>query len=213
MDNSVKGTVLIKMVKTLRKHRERALVIVPPELHKYLDQKILASSWYPIEDYVALFRAVGELIPDPGMDVFEYLGRISAQMDFEGIYNPMVRGKDALGCLTAIVNMQKLTNSTVTFVLQADAEAATIERVHFGEAFVEETCKSQTGYIWQALTYGGAKAAEAKHVLCRHRGDDRCLWKAHWKDAEDDGRAPLRGPSERPAAESSENRAEARALH
>lgn len=192
MDNLVKGTILAKMVKTLRKNKEKAREVLPPELHKYLSQKVLASSWYPVEDYVALLRAVAKILPDPGMDVFEYMGRVSLKIDFEGVYQPMVRDKDALGCLNAFVNMQKLTSKTVTLKVTHGAPgSATVERVHFGAPFIEETCKSQTGQIWQALTYGGGSHVKTKHVLCKHRGDDRCVWEARWSANE----APVASPA------------------
>src|SRR4029453_12144455 len=60
-----KGIALLDAVKFLRARRDDAGDVLAPELHKYLDEQIGTSSWYPEEDLVALIRAVAKLLPGP----------------------------------------------------------------------------------------------------------------------------------------------------
>lgn len=80
-----KGTGLIPIVAGLRAHpnvREE----LPPHLHRYLDEAVLPSAWYPEEDYVALLEAFAAKV-DPaaaGGNVWAFIGRVAAQRDLAG---------------------------------------------------------------------------------------------------------------------------------
>jgi hypothetical protein len=39
-----KGTVVVEVVKTLRRNRERALELLPEKLHHYLQERIVVAS-------------------------------------------------------------------------------------------------------------------------------------------------------------------------
>jgi len=54
-----KGTVLVDIVKALRKNKERSRTLLPAKLLHYLDERIVIASWYPLEDYVELLPGRG----------------------------------------------------------------------------------------------------------------------------------------------------------
>ena len=72
-----KGTVMVGLVKALRRNKEKAREILPAKLFHYLDERIVVASWYPVEDYVVLLRAVGKISPSPDGNTFIEMGRIS----------------------------------------------------------------------------------------------------------------------------------------
>src|SRR5262245_28111551 len=106
-----KGAHVLNAVKTLRKNRERALAVLPPHLHKYLEQRILPSSWYPLEDQLELLRAIASFMaatPDPWITI----GRATAQMDLTGIYRNHVRADDPEQTLAAGAAIWRSTHDT-----------------------------------------------------------------------------------------------------
>jgi hypothetical protein len=80
-----KGTGLIPLVAGLKVHpdiRDR----LPARLHRYLDEPVLPSGWYPEEDYVALLEVLAAKM-DPatvGGNVWAFIGRAAAMRDLAG---------------------------------------------------------------------------------------------------------------------------------
>jgi hypothetical protein len=60
-----KGSVFIPTVKFLRSHRDHSRALLSPHLHKYLEQRILAASWYPEADFVALLDVLVSMAYQP----------------------------------------------------------------------------------------------------------------------------------------------------
>ena len=92
----IKGTAMLNAVKFLRANfKDKALKLLPPELHKYLKAPILASQWYPEEDDLALVRVLARImkenVPGVGDDVYAYMGRNAAQADFSTFYANLIR--------------------------------------------------------------------------------------------------------------------------
>ena len=75
----VKGSILAKVVKALRAAGEEAREQVPENLRHYLEGRILSTTWHDEQDYLELISVLAELLPDPGMDVWEFMGRDSAR--------------------------------------------------------------------------------------------------------------------------------------
>lgn len=80
-----KGTGLIPLVAGL-KARPSVREELAPHLHRYLDEPLLASAWYPERDYLALLEVLASKM-DPatvGGNVWTFLGRAAAQRDLVG---------------------------------------------------------------------------------------------------------------------------------
>ena len=92
-----KGTVMVGLVKALRRNKEKAREILPAKLLHYLDERIVVASWYPVEDYVVLLRAVGKISPSPNGNTFIEMGRISARDHMEGTYSRLKKERESPG--------------------------------------------------------------------------------------------------------------------
>jgi hypothetical protein len=80
-----KGTGLIPLVaglKALPGVRDE----LPPHLHRYLDEPVLPSGWYPERDYVELLEtfAARTDAATTGGNVWAFIGRAAAQWDLAG---------------------------------------------------------------------------------------------------------------------------------
>lgn len=80
-----KGTGLIPLVAGLKVHPDIRRIL-PEHLHRYLDEPVLPSGWYPEQDYVALLEVMaGKMDPATvGGNVWAFIGRAAAQRDLAG---------------------------------------------------------------------------------------------------------------------------------
>ena len=60
---NAKGTVMVGLVKSLRRNKERARELLAPPLAHYLEDRINLGSWYPLEDFLTLLRLSGKFAP------------------------------------------------------------------------------------------------------------------------------------------------------
>lgn len=188
-----KGTHVLHVVKILRTHREIALKLLPPELHHYLTDRILPSSWYSSIDHLGLLRVVAKLMPK-GQDPWITMGRGSARMDLDGAYKQHFRQNDPETTLRVLAAVWRSTHDSGKFVIAFDDKSsATIERFEYPVA-TDEICRITTGYIIESLRVAQAISPEVEHTECVAFKADRCTWRAHWKGvAEGVGPSSQRG--------------------
>ena len=174
----IKGVGLLTPVKVLRANRERALEVLPRHLHSYLHEKILITNWYPDDDFMGLIRALIEVIPDPGTDVWEWIGHYAARGDFVDIYSAMiVRGRPA----------ETLRRYPRTWRLYHDDGVVKVKVRRNGAKLLisqylvtlEEFCRLQTGHFVKVL-----ELAEARDVKVRNTrvasGLEPASWDVSW---------------------------------
>ena len=67
------GAAALTAVKLLRSRKDDARRVLPPELHHYLEDRIVVASWYPERDVFGLMKACAKLFPMEGAQ-FEAMG-------------------------------------------------------------------------------------------------------------------------------------------
>ncbi len=173
-----KGTIVVEVVKSLRSHRERALELLPPKLHRYLEERIVVASWYPLDDYLALLRAVGRILaPAGGTGVFEKLGRIAARAHMDGTYSRFKNTTNRQASFTLLTSMY---DSGELRVIERAPGRAVLEFVGFAQP-AREVCETFTGYQLERMAIQGFEDAQVRHTRCRGEGQPACLWEVSWK--------------------------------
>jgi hypothetical protein len=178
-----KGTTMVTLVKFLRSQRERAQAALPPPLHRYLDERIHPSSWYPEADLLVLLRAMLGMTPGSRDAVLGQLGTALAREHLDGIYGHLkVDAQDDPATLTrrcfALWGSQHDTG-TIHFEPIAPG-SATLEVRDF--AFPSaEMCRITTGYLAESLRLGGAATVRVAKHSCRVDGAAVCTWSAAWE--------------------------------
>jgi hypothetical protein len=73
---------VLPVIAALKAHPDR-LKVVPEHLHKYFDDHLLVSGWYPEQDYFALLQALVRTIDVKavGGNVWRYFAKFSVQRD------------------------------------------------------------------------------------------------------------------------------------
>jgi hypothetical protein len=180
MSARTKGSHVISAVKVLRGNRERALELLPPPLHKYLEQRILPSSWYPLDEHLGLLRVIAQLWPTGGGDPWTLMGRATAQADFGGIYKLHLKPGDPGATLTAMGALWRSAHDTGDARIALEgAGRATLYLRDFGLRS-KEFCRVTTGYVLEAIKMSGGANGRVTHDLCRGDGAAECVWNVAW---------------------------------
>ncbi|MFW5926375.1 MAG: hypothetical protein ACOCV4_09440 [Myxococcota bacterium] len=92
-----KGVNVIDLVKTLRGlHKAGQIQDLGPVEQKYLQERVLVSSWYPMSDFLSIIRCVHQAMG--GTDqVAEQMGEYGAQSALEGVHKAFLRHGDPEG--------------------------------------------------------------------------------------------------------------------
>lgn len=174
-----KGTVVIEVVKALRANRERAAKLLPPNLVRYLDERIVVASWYPLEEYLPLLRTAGKLL-STGADVYEKMGRDAARSHMQGTYSRLSQVRTRQASFTLLSSMY---DSGEMKVLEREPGHATLEFANFAIP-ARELCDTFTGYQSERMAMMGFEDVKVRHTRCRGEGSANCIWELTWKGRE-----------------------------
>jgi uncharacterized protein (TIGR02265 family) len=184
-DGKIKGTIVIEVVKFLRKYKEQARGIVPAHLQHYLTTRVLATSWHSEKDYLELMRVVVKLRSTmmggkPGISAFENAARDSSVAYFEGPYKALVRKGDPARTLASLPALWRLRHDTGEFEIELLGEGRARLDLHDYALVEREACELVQGTLWGLLHHSGAKNIELAHAQCRARGNPTCEWQVAW---------------------------------
>ncbi len=174
----VKGANVLAAVKMLRKNRERAIALLPAAYHRYLDERILASSWYPEIDQLELLRAVSFMLPGTP-DPWVTIGRIAARDDLKDLYRTMVRTGDLKDTLRASSSLWHTLHDTGELKVALEAPGRVVATLR-GYTLAREMCRVIGGYVTEVVTTGGAKNVATRKTECTLDGAAQCSWRLTW---------------------------------
>ena len=172
-----KGTVVVDIVKALRKNKEKAHALLPARLHHYLEERIVIASWYPLEDYIALLRAAGRVLDQGGANVYQSMGRAAARSHMEGTYRRLKNKANRQATFTLLSSMYDTGEMKVTD--RAPGRAAL--EYHGFALPTREVCETFTGYNLERMMLLGFDNPTVHHVSCRANGESTCRWELEWK--------------------------------
>ena len=178
---NAKGVGLLGAVKYLRQRRVAAQATLPAEMHHYLEERICTSSWYPEADKLELIRATARLGSGPIDQIFETMGEASAREDAH-VYGDLHGDGSSPSRLLALWSLQHDTGE-----LRTTEEAPGVVRMEIVgyENPSREMCLLTQGYLKGFLRMDGVGDLALEKIACRIWGDDRCTWRAVWKDTGD----------------------------
>lgn len=172
-----KGTVVVPAVKYLRSRREEALALLPPELHHYLDNRILEVSWYPESDLLTLIRVMIELLPGTMQSIVQAIGQTAAQEHREGVYSHLLQGGPTPAATFALWSSM---HDTGRLMARRDGDDALCIDLIGYEHPSPEMCLMVEAYILESMALDGIAPDMAK-LCCQRDAGDRCSWRCSWK--------------------------------
>lgn len=185
---NAKGAVLVGPIKYLRKRRDAALELLPPELAHYLEEDVRLSSWYPEHDFVALIRVAARLASDDPEAAIEAMGAAGAHEHAE-VYGDLLRSLSSSSSVFALWSSQHDTGELRGF--SDSPTSARVELVGF-DSPSDVNCTLARGYIRGALTANGFEDVLIDKRRCVMRGDSLCEWRVSWKSPEATPVTPVR---------------------
>lgn len=176
----IKGSNILMPVKALRSVPERAREVLPARLHaRYLEERILVSSWYPEEEALALLKAYAALAPGLGARPYATIGRMGAAQHARDFYRHLVDARDMDRVFENADGLWRSFHDTGTIRGRRTG-------VHEGElsiesyaALCEEWCEIIGGYFegfTRAVTGGGAVCDLLRSDLVARNGTWRLRW-------------------------------------
>lgn len=177
---NVKGANVLAAVKMLRANRERAVALLPRELHRYLDERILVSSWYPEADQLELLRAVSFLLPGTP-DPWVSIGRIAARDDLKDLYRRMVKPGDLKETLRASSAMWRTFHDTGELKIVLEEPTRALATVRGYAATAREMCRVIGGYVTEVVSTAGMQNIKTAKIACTLDGAPECSWRLTWR--------------------------------
>jgi hypothetical protein len=175
-----KGTVMIGLVKALRREKARARELISPEHAHYLDERIVQAAWYPIADFVALLRLCEKVAPSASGRGCEERGRLAAREHMTGAYNRLSQTTHRRATFSLLASMFDSGQMTV---LERRPGGAVLEFSGFALP-AREVCEIFTGYNAERMSLLGFDEVRVRHTQCRVDGAPTCRWDLSWKGRE-----------------------------
>lgn len=176
----IKGVAMLNCLKALRARKEEARTLLPAPLRWYLDERIMVSGWYPEEDQLELIRALAGLLPETRIDVYEFMGRFTAERDLAGLYGHMVKQGDPQWTLRRGPAIWRSYHDTGTLSVTFDGPGmARLELSDYGLPS-SAMCRVLLGWYGQLVRMTGAREVEIGETRCRQRKDAACVWEVKW---------------------------------
>lgn len=191
-DLKTKGVIIEAVVAGLRPNRDRVRSRLTPRLQRYFDEPILASSWYPFEDYAALTDLLASTVDAtlvPG-DPYEFFGRALAQRDIggsqervpekqrtanAGVYRSTVlAGQGVAGQIRRVLGIRKHYFTATSYdATRAGERTLRIRGVEF-PVVSATNCVSVTGFLDEAFSM--LRLGRVHKLACTASGAAECLW-------------------------------------
>jgi hypothetical protein len=172
-----KGAVLLGPIKFLRKQREQALEQLPQELHRYLEEDVRLSAWYPEGDFQELIRAAARVASGDPERTIEQMGAAGAREHIE-VYGELMRSVRSSSSVFALWSAQHDTGR-----LRGVWESPSCVRVQLigFDSTSREHCLLCSGYIRGTMEANGMEDVHVEEVRCELRQDPHCEWRVTWK--------------------------------
>ncbi len=175
----VKGTILVPLVKLLRANKVAAAKLLPAPLQKYLEERVLPSSWYPAKDHVQLARVLATVVP-LGNEPYHVMGRGAAQHDLSGIYKARLYAGDPMRTLESGLGLWRTYCDSGEMALTRKGERAAVVTLRDYVDVSREMCGIAGGYVAELAALGGAKSVALRKLSCRLEGAPQCQWDLSW---------------------------------
>jgi hypothetical protein len=177
---NAKGSVIVGPVKYLRKRKDQAREVLPPDLLHYLEDEVRLSSWYPERDFEGLVRSVAKLMPMELDAAIEAIGAAGAN-EHADVYGDLLRTLESSSSLFALWGAQHDSGE-----LRGTSETPTRARVTLVgfDSPSETNCLLARGYIRGGLAANGFEDVAIEKLHCVLKNDSLCEWRVSWKNPE-----------------------------
>ncbi|MFC1884089.1 hypothetical protein ACFL2O_04900 [Thermodesulfobacteriota bacterium] len=161
----VKGSIFIPWVIGIRADKSGACdKHLTDEDRKVISNKILASSWYPIENYMNIVNTVVKEIAKGDMRLVRQWGRDFTDSTYKHIYKNLFSESDSRRAMRSHQLMFKTLYDSVTVDLEEISENEYIVTFKGIDPNFKPFFYVTLGTFEKSLEYGGAQGLEAEFI-------------------------------------------------
>lgn len=176
----IKGVAMQGAIDALLAEEAAARAAMPEELRSYLDEPILASSWYPEEDHFALMEAIAEVFSKPGKDVWFWMGRSTASRDLNNLYKAMVQEGQPITTLKRFPKLWKLYRTAGHVKVQTIGSSKGLVRIYDYPFVNVKFAKLIAGFLSEAITISGGKKVVVNPTATGQKVGAPAIWVVSW---------------------------------
>jgi hypothetical protein len=196
-----KGTAIVGAVAVMKANEEIYRRLLRPQMLHYLDDPVLVSGWYPMEDYLELLRILAATI-DPkvmGGDAYRAFGIIAARRDLRGsqthvpedqrveragLYRSAVdSGLGLSGRIRRGLWLRSLYYSSGHYEATRSGERSLRLTLCDFPMVSAELCRVGTGYLIEV--FHQPPKGWIEKITCRAKGAAECAWELRFDDSAD----------------------------
>lgn len=164
---------MLQMVKTLRGMPEQAREVLPSELQRYLEERVLPTASYPEEDHLGLLRAVAALT---GTRDYAMFGRVLADFELGHHYKAHLIEGDPLRTMQRFPLLWSMNHDTGEMTVERGPDGAIEVELAGYHLVASEVCGVVSGYAQRTIELAGGRDVRVQHTRCRKTGAPTCQW-------------------------------------
>lgn len=146
-----------------------------------LQSAVISSTWHAFELNDHLDRAIVDELGEGSREIFERIGRTSAQKNLSGPHRAFVADGDPAFFLEGTDRIYGFYYDTGRRTYEATGPHSGVITTYDAETFSETDCLTVVGWYKEALKMCGATDVEMTEESCRARGDSFCRYNVSWK--------------------------------
>jgi predicted hydrocarbon binding protein len=159
----------------------KVLATLPDEDKKIYEGFILTSNWYDFEISERLDTAIVEILGKGSTDVFEDIGKKSAQRHLTGIHASFIVPGNPQAFLEKADVIYKYYYDVGYREYEATGTNSGILTTYESEVYSAPDCLTVIGWHKEALRMCGAKEVQIEEEVCRAKGGDYCQYMVQWQ--------------------------------
>ena len=178
----LKGTALLPAVKLIRKNRDKMEPFLDDLSRKFISQRILPGSWYPMEDATRLLTAICRFYGGNPVVAMEMIGTYCAESDLNGVYSHLIHpGDPPRSFRRAVMLWRNYQDSGTLHFLQPDPRRprAILRLQEYAQTIPFCACILGMAKVVARLT-GVGESFQIEEVRCTLRGESVCEFESTW---------------------------------
>ncbi|MBI4751579.1 MAG: hypothetical protein HY774_24115 [Acidobacteria bacterium] len=186
----IKSRLLFLHIKHGVQTLKKILRLLPAEDQNLLCKTIYVGEWYSLAILVRLDLAIAAELGGHYPNVFEELGRFSADLNLGGAYEPLMK-KD----IHALLNLSAVMNKTYQDFGKASyhqpessdpgGRQTVLLKLEYPEPPPSHYCESGLGYFQHAVELCGGQEVTVEITECLQQGGRCCCFKVEWEPPTD----------------------------
>lgn len=179
----IKGTMVLDLVKAIKGFKDKPWdTYLSEEAKALLSQKILPSSWYPVEPVLSCLWAVYKLIGNENPALAKEWGKVNGRKVFETIYKNLIVPMDPEDTLKKLEIIAK-----GAFIKGVKIESVQMGGKHFKTKIYDDNPKTEPayyfiqGWIEVLLETTGGKNIKVEIIEKHWQGAEATVFDIKWE--------------------------------